>query len=115
MLQTREPIHGTMARNWGEVLADLGNLVRGQMRRGAGIEEAARRAQLRMEQCRLALVYGSAAPQLKLRAMVEDWSHHRIAEELDSIMGDWTLAAPQPTAVAPAASNPSGPGISRAR
>ena len=106
MLQTRGPIHGSMARNWGEVLADLADLVRGQMRRGAGIEEAARRAQLKMEQCRLALAFDDAAPQLKLRAMVEDWSRARIEEELAPITGDWSLGASQPIAVAPAASNP---------
>lgn len=106
MLQARGPIHGSMARNWGEVLADLADLVRGQMRRGAGIEEAAGRAQLGMEQCRLALAFDNASPQFKLRAMVEDWSRVRIEAELPPITADWTLVASQPTAVAPVASNP---------
>ena len=106
MLQSRTPIHGTMARNWGELLADLANLVRGQMRRGAGIEEAARRMQLKTDQCRLALAFDNAAPRLKLRAMVEDWSRARIEREFGPITADWTREASQPTAVAPGASSP---------
>ena len=81
MLQSREPMYGTLARNWGELLSDQARRLREQMRRGAGLEEASQELQLRLDQCRLALTFADSEDLLKLRAMVEDWPRDRIEAE----------------------------------
>lgn len=80
-MQSREPIYGALARNWGELLSDQARRLREQMRRGAGLEEASQELRLRLDQCRLALAFADAEDLLKVRAMVEDWPRERIEVE----------------------------------
>ena len=68
--------------NWGELVIDFGRCLQKRMRSGAGLREASERLQSTSAYCHLALAFASANDLIKLRALVEDWSLERIAEEL---------------------------------
>jgi hypothetical protein len=69
--------------NWAEALLELGSRVRRQLRQRAETDHACE--ELNMPGgSRLALEFVCSTDQLKLRALVEDWSLGRIAQELGS-------------------------------
>jgi hypothetical protein len=68
--------------NWGELVIDFGRRIQKKIRGGAGLEEVSRRTRSTTPYCNLAIAFANASDLIKLRAMVEDWSLDRIADEI---------------------------------
>lgn len=65
-----------------EFLLECGRALYAKVRRGVGIDDAAKQSQSPLDYCALALAFVRSSDLLKLRAMVEDWTCERIAREL---------------------------------
>jgi hypothetical protein len=70
------------ARNLAELLCDLGRVLRSTRHRGAGTKAASVPLQSLRRENQLALRFVQVSAAVQLRAMVEDWSLHRIHEAI---------------------------------
>jgi hypothetical protein len=68
--------------SWGELVIDFGRRIQKKIRGGAGLEEVSRRSRSTAPYCQLAVDFANASDLIKFRAIVEDWSLDRIADEL---------------------------------
>jgi hypothetical protein len=68
--------------NWGEIMIDFGRQIQKKISGGAGLEEVSRRSRSTVAYLQFAVAFVRASKLIQFRAIVEDWSLDRIAEEL---------------------------------
>jgi len=68
------PISSVPAMSESEKLIDMGRVATNLLRQGTSMSDACALLRCTIEYCELALVFFTASDELRLRALVEDWS-----------------------------------------